>query len=107
MRILSRLLLANFTFYFKEFFSRLFFTTVFVGGCRYHFSMNNSMNSLADQVEELLLGKVISVSSGDAAVEVIGTTQRIIARMQSLQLQAIHCLSVVRGKSGHAADEVA
>jgi len=55
----------------------------------------------------MLLHKVISTNRGDSAVEMIGATQRIIARMQSLQLRAIHDLSVVRGKFGHAADEVA
>jgi len=65
------------------------------------------MNFLADQVQELLLDKVTPTNSGNAAVEMIGVTQRIIARMQALQLRSIHDLSVVRGKSGHAADEVA
>src|SRR5215217_9264393 len=69
--------------------------------------MNNSINSLADRVEELLLHKVIPTNSGNAAVEMISATQRIIARMQSLQLRAIHDLSEVRGRTGHAADEVA
>jgi len=45
--------------------------------------MNNSMNSLTDEVEKLLLHKAISTNSGDTAVEMIGITQRIIARMQS------------------------
>ena len=79
----------------------------FVGGCRYDSGMKNSMNFLADEAEEVLLDKEISMCSGGSAVEMIGATQHIIARMQSLQLQAIHYLSVVRGKSGHAADEVA
>ena len=65
------------------------------------------MSFLADQIEELLLRKRTSANRGDSAVEMIGATQRIIARMQSLQLRSIHGLSLVRGKSGHAADEVA
>jgi hypothetical protein len=69
--------------------------------------MNNPMFSLADEVEKVLLNNDISTCDGDAAVDVIGATHRMIACLQSLQLRAIHRLSVARGITGHAADEVA
>jgi hypothetical protein len=69
--------------------------------------MNNLVFSVTDDAEKMLPGNDISTCNGDAAVDMIAATQQIITRMQALQLRAIHRLSVVRGKAGHAADEVA
>src|SRR5215217_9442135 len=69
--------------------------------------MNYPEFSVADEAIQVLLNKDISTCNGDDAVEMIGATQRMIARLQSLQLRYIHLLSLVRGKTGHAADEVA
>jgi hypothetical protein len=69
--------------------------------------MNNSMFSLADQVEKLLPHNNSAMPDSDAAVAMIAATQQIITRMHAVQLRAIHRLSVARGTTGHAADEVA
>jgi hypothetical protein len=69
--------------------------------------MNNPLFFLADEVEKVLLNNDISTCDGDAAVDMIGATHRMIACLHALQLRAIHRLSVVRGTTGHAADEVA
>src|SRR5215217_682138 len=69
--------------------------------------MNNPMFFVADEAIQVLLDNDISALSADSTVEMIGTTQRMISRLQSLQLRSIHNLSVVRGKTGHSADEVA
>jgi hypothetical protein len=69
--------------------------------------MNNPITTLADQVEKLLPHNNSAMSDSDAAVAMIAATQQIITRMHALQLRAIHHLSVARGTTGHAADEVA
>jgi hypothetical protein len=69
--------------------------------------MNNSMTTLADNAENLLPDNNSAMPDGDAAVAMIAATQQIITRMQAVQLRAIHRLSVARGRTGHAADEVA
>jgi hypothetical protein len=69
--------------------------------------MNNSMTTVADQVEKVLPHNNNAIPDGNAAMAMIAATQRIITCMQALQLRSIHHLSVVRGKTGHAADEIA
>jgi len=69
--------------------------------------MNNPSVCLADKAIQVLQDNDISTFDGDTTVEMIGATQRMISRLQSLQLRSIHNLSIVRGKTGHTADEVA